>query len=460
MNRRSIRFRLSLWYALILSVTLIVFSASMWLALRASLLHAVDRSLREETGGLTSMIQEHGALPQNRINDEIHEHLALVKNVDLFQIADAQGTWFYRSPSLSDIRFRMSSSSTPGDEVFENLSFHAIPLRILHTTVHVRGGVYRIDVAMSVREQVDSLHEMLWSMTAVIPIILLIAVAGGFWLSRQALVPIGEMIRSARVISEKNLSLRLKVPHSGDELQCLSETLNDMFARLESAFARITQFTADASHELRTPLAFMRTSAEIAVRKDRSSAEYREVLLNIQKELERTSQLVDDLLLLARNDAGTHAPFCCVDFAEVIRDASEQGRILAENHGVHSAQEIPASPMEVEGAPEALRRLCLILIDNAVKYTPAGGSINICAQASSGSVLLKVSDTGAGIADVDLPHIFERFYRADRVRPRAAGTGLGLAIARSIVMMHHGEIRAVNLPDHGAEFQVKLPLHH
>jgi heavy metal sensor kinase len=292
------------------------------------------------------------------------------------------------------------------------------------------------------------------------PLLLLLASAGGYWLSRRALAPVDQITREARSISAQNLSRRLAVPHTRDELQRLSQTLNGMLERLEQAFWQITQFTADASHELRTPVALMRTRAEIALRRPRSEEEYRETLRQILEDLERISSLIENLMLLARADSGAEAlQRTRINMVKSVGEACLEGRTLAETKQINFREELPESPVWIEGESNSLRRLFLILLDNAVKYTPPQGRITVSVHSSDGCAVTEVRDTGIGIAAEDLPHIFERFFRADRARSRENGSaGLGLSIGQWIAEAHGGIIRALSKPGEGSVFQVQIPL--
>jgi len=244
-------------------------------------------------------------------------------------------------------------------------------------------------------------------------------------------------------------------------LQRLSQTLNSMLERLEASFDRITQFTADASHELRTPLALMRTTTEVSLRTSQTVAEYREAQEEVLSELEKTSSLVEKLMLLARADAGVetlqHPP---VNLVECLHDACKDGKILAEAKRLTFKEDIQSSELFVEGDSHALHRLFLILIDNAVKYTSSGGSITVEIKRINASAVAEFRDTGIGISADDLPNIFERFYRADKARSRVfGGVGLGLSIARWVAEAHRGSIEVHSTVDTGSVFRVRLPLH-
>jgi signal transduction histidine kinase len=295
-------------------------------------------------------------------------------------------------------------------------------------------------------------------MLGLIPLLILGASLGGYWLSRRALAPVDRIIADSRSIGHHNLSRRLMIPKSGDELQRLSETLNEMIARLETAFQQIARFTADASHELRSPVAFIRARAEIALLKPRCAETYRAAVEDMYGEATRMTELIENLLTLARADSGaSQLAMVPIDLREPIRLAATHGQSLAEGKGVSFSSKVPDSPVPVLGDATALRRLSLILIENAVKYTPARGRVDVGLAATGTSVVLTVRDTGIGIAEEDLERIFERFYRSDKARQRdSGGTGLGLSIARWIAEVHRAQLEVQSELGFGSTFLVRL----
>jgi signal transduction histidine kinase len=232
-----------------------------------------------------------------------------------------------------------------------------------------------------------------------------------------------------------------------------------MLARLDSSVRQMRQFTADASHELRTPLTLIRTAAEFSLRRERTREELTEAIRKILRECERTSTLVDSLLLLARADSGVDGlQFAPVDLCDLVRDACDQARILAGPKQIEVRVETPESRIELIADEHALRRVLLIFLDNAVKYTPSGGVVSLRAGVKDGEAFVTVRDNGIGIAAEDLPHVFDRFWRADRVRSREmGGAGLGLSIAWWIAERHGGTINAQSEPGVGSTFELRIP---
>jgi heavy metal sensor kinase len=333
-------------------------------------------------------------------------------------------------------------------------------MRVLVREMKADNATYRIQVAAQMDDFYDALDRFRWMVLLLSPVLVLLASLGGYWLSGKALAPVDQITRAAQTINSSNLANRLDVPRTGDELQRLSETLNNMLGRLESSFNRITQFTADASHELRTPLALMRTTTEVSLRTSQTTADYRTAQQEILAELEKTSSLVEKLMLLARADAGVESLLRVpINISECLGNACKDGQVLAELKQLKFDTDIQAQKLFIEGDSQALHRLFLILIDNAVKYTPPGGSVTVALTQSNGSAVTEIRDSGVGVSAEDQPHIFDRFYRADKARSReVGGVGLGLSIARWVAEAHRGTIEVQSTPGVGSVFRIRLPL--
>jgi len=461
MRWRSIRVRLTAWYAAVLAVGLGLFGISVWLALKRSLNETIDESLEDRVAGVRRFMQDQlEALSIEEIRMEFREHSVLGPGGDLFQVCDGQGNWLYRSASLADGEVSIRLPDTlPKKGIYENRLVLKTPLRFLSRPVEVRGQRYTVQVAAPMGELLEATKRFQLALLVLIPGVLLVACAGGYWMSRRALAPIDRIIDDTAAIGARNLERRLQVPQTKDELERLSRTINSMLDRLDAAFRRITQFTADASHELRTPTALIRTTAELALRKKRAPAEFEQALRQILSESERTTALIDNLLTLARADSGRETlKLEPVDLSAAMQEPVAAARKLAEARGLSFEARLLDGPCLVTGDTAALRRLAMILIDNAMKYTPAPGWVRIAIRKAVGSAIFEVQDSGIGISVEDLPHIFERFCRADKARGCDGGAGLGLSIAKWIVEQHGGEIRVESGPSQGATFRVHLPL--
>jgi signal transduction histidine kinase len=280
-------------------------------------------------------------------------------------------------------------------------------------------------------------------------------------LSRRALAPVENATRAVRVIDGHSLIQRIQSPKTGDELQKLCDTINEMLGRLEVSFKRTTDFTADASDELRTPISLIRTEAESALRRSRGEAEYRETLRRILLEAERTTSLLEELLALARADAGRQPLLVRpIDLRAALQEIARGWRQVANVRGMQFSERLLNVELTVSGDSAALRRVIDILLDNAFKYTPpSGGAVSLSAEEVAGRAIISVQDNGVGVAEDEQHRIFERFYRVNKQRSREMGSaGLGLAIAQWIVEQHHGNITVESTLGAGSIFRVELPL--
>jgi len=307
----------------------------------------------------------------------------------------------------------------------------------------------------------DSLRTLRRHFFAGVPIVLLFASAGGYFLARKSLSPIASMNRQTKRISAGNLSSRLDITNPRDEPGGLAITINDLLSRLENSFKEQQRFIADASHELRTPLAVLRSETEVALNKTRTVEDYQDSLSLIKDEAERLSRIVEDLFILARQPLDTRQALVKepVLLNEAVRDCARAAQVLASRKGVRLKTESDQQSMVLQGDRELIKRMILNLLDNAVKYTPQEGEINICLTRQNGNAEIVVRDTGIGITKADQLHVFDRFYRVDKARSRSlGGAGLGLSIVSWIVEAHGGNIRVESSPNQGSKFTVELPL--
>jgi heavy metal sensor kinase len=454
-NRRSIRFRLTAWYALALAAALGLFALAIWVSFTHTLAEETDAALAKEIHSMESYLNEELQDMKVHLTEELGEYSEGLPSNMSFSAAEAPtGRAFTSSPS-----FPRSSSSfeSPG---YHSLRFRDHNYRLLERDMIVAGHPWKVSFAVQLDESEHLVGKLRLLIIGLIPAVIAIASAGGYWLSGRALKPVDDITVAARSIGIRNLSQRLIIPQTGDELQRLSETWNSMLARLEDAVTRLTRFTADASHELRTPLAIIRTTAEIAGRMPRPAENYRAALDQIVSESESMTKLVEDLLFLARCDAdGLDIPMSLVHLEQIIKDVCRDMQSVAESKsvGLHCLHQDGVAP--ISGNEPALRRLALILVDNAIKYSPSGRTVELDVRQAGNAILLRIEDQGAGISPDELPHIFERFYRAASARdlPRD-GSGLGLALAVGIARHHGAQIDVASTLGMGSIFTVSFPI--
>jgi heavy metal sensor kinase len=457
-KRLSLRVRLTAWYFVVMALSLSLIGVVALYGMQRSVVEVVDTALQERASAIRALMERKlRAGSPEAVQEELREHSGLSSTDELMQVADAEGHWLYRSRSLIAHFIPLPSEA---HSVTSTGRFAGLLLRVRSERVSINGQGFSIQVATPMHEFHEAGERFRSLLIVAAPFLLVCATGGGYFMSRRALAPVQRIIDAAENIGAKNLSSRLAVPDTADELQRLSETLNNMLSRIENAFQRIAQFTADASHELRTPLAVLRTRAELALRRPRSESEYREVLEQLLQGLERNSDLVERLMLLARADSGDrilqHEP---VELDLILASVCEQGAMLSAAKNLRFSAELSPELLPIEGDSDFLERLLLILIDNAVKYTPPRGQIVISSHIEAGFAIVSVRDSGIGISEADLPHLFERFYRVDKARSReSGGVGLGLAIGRWIARAHRGEIEVESALGTGSVFRVRLPL--
>jgi len=466
MRRWSIRARLTAWFAGVLGVVLVALVAAVWWALTDSVTDTIDSSLADRVAAVERFLSQPGtSQAAEELRDDLREYVALDPGWALIRIEDADGVVLYKSDGFTVPR-RSDGAAAP-TPVYLDLSMRGQAVRLLTARIMVRGQPHRVDVALPTGELQEVLAEFRVVVFVLIPLGILAAAIGGYWISGRALAPVDRVTSTARSITADRLDQRLDVPATGDELQRLSETLNAMLDRLSASFEDVRRFTADASHELRTPVSVIRTTAEVALRQARPPEEYRAALDDVLQEAERASTLVEDLLLLARADAGVdQAAREPVDLGGLLFDMQARFAALADARALTLTVQLPDGPAFSVVDRAAIVRLIWILVDNAVKYTPAPGNVELTLKMVPGtitgdgpSVVLTVRDTGIGIAPGDLPRVFDRFYRTDPARSRhSGGAGLGLAIAQSIVARHGGRIAIESEPGRGTSVRVRLPI--
>lgn len=459
MKRFSIGLRLTLWYLAIFALGQFVFGAGMWFILRNNVYDMLDDDLENQVEDLKNFFSaQKKDASVAKLQEEVTETYAAEHPGDYLAVYVESGERIYRSAFLEAHAASLLPPEQVTDTTFRSRRIDHRPFRFVFEKLEVNGRVFTVEMGIPADDAVETLHVFRSYLLIFASALLLVASAFGYWMSRRALAPVDALVRTAREVGGTNLSGRLQKLDTGDELQRLSDTLNEMLDRIESAFRRITQFTADASHELRTPVSLIRTEAELALRRSRSEGEYQDSLRHILLEAERTTSLIEQLLSLARADSGRETlNLQPVDLSEVLHSVAEGWQQVAAIRDIKFSTSIDHQNVFVTGDETLLRRLADILLDNAFKYTPSPGTVSLVLEQQDESAVIIVRDSGVGIPDEEQNRIFERFYRVDKARSRAqGGIGLGLAIAQWIVTQHQGSISVESRHGEGAIFRVQL----
>ena len=465
MNTRSIRFRLTVWYAGLLALLLLLFGASTYLGLR----HYLNQTLNESLGRQARQIGESFLADvatggEGYVISEINEHYAPELNNRFVRVTRADGSVMYVSGKPKESSFDPSAVSNVGAPVDRDYvrEVHLPGGELLiytHQFTERTGQRFLIEVGAPYEQVEVVLYGLLLALALGFPLTVIVAISGGWLLMRRALNPVDEITRGAEQITSRNLSQRLPVARTGDQLERLSSSLNRMIERLEESFLYVSRFTADASHELRTPLTILRGELEAASGQPEVGPDLRETIGSALEETERLSRIVESLMAISRLDAGKAGmERDILDLAELAASTTEQIRLLAVDKDV-ALQCESEERVAVEGDRARLKQVIVNLVDNAIKYTPAGGLVGVKVRASNGRAMLEVNDNGVGIPAEALPHIFERFYRVDKARSRQmGGAGLGLSIIKAIVTAHGGQVRVESVEGGGSRFLVELPV--
>jgi heavy metal sensor kinase len=456
---RSISLRLTVWFSSVFLIGLILFGVSMWLDLAYSLHAGRQRTLMHRAERLEELLKISNHQTASERVSKFREFEEGTPEGSLIQVFDGQGGRIYPAAGETAVGFPWPRGEVE-ERRWSQTAFLGQPYLVLRRPVEIDGKRLTIFVAGQLSDNRGLIWRFQIGLLATIPVLFLLSSAGGYLLSRRALKPVDRMIVSTRNFSVNNLSGRLPVVRTGDELERLAQTCNDMLARLEGAVTQMKRFTADASHELRSPISYIRTVAECARMNSEADAESHSAFGEIIAETDQAGRLLEDMLALARADAGeANLLLTEVDLSEVLREACLKIKPQAEaRRQTVSLRMQEDQRMDIRADPDSVRRLLWILLDNAVKYTPEEGRIAIEAESDSSQVTVRVKDSGIGIAGAELPYIFDRFYRVDSSRSQVTGTGLGLAIAKWIAEKHQASLTVSSRERAGSVFQLVFPV--
>ena len=464
MNTRSIRFRMTVWYAGLLAGLLILFGSGAYLGLKHYLRHTMTESLAAQAQQIAGLLKNVDASGEKYVIDEIEEHFAPESRSRFIRVTSPGGGTLFESGPPKDRSFDPAQLSRVQLSPQETLRETRLPGGYDLVTYTLpcpspTGGQFVIETGVPDQEADEVLRGLLVGLSLALPLVVGVSIGGGYLLMRRALSPLQEIAHSAEQISSHNLNERLPLPGTGDELERLTASLNRMIGRLESAFQHISRFTADASHELRTPLTALRGELEATAQYSQLPREARETIGSALEETERLSKIVQGLLTVSRLDAGeAEMEGVALDLSELAASTAEQMRLLAEDKNISLSCNAP-EPVMVEGDRARLKQVVVNLLDNAINYTALGGRVRLIVRTVGDRAILEVEDNGVGISKDALPHIFERFYRVDKARSRQmGGAGLGLSIVHAICTAHGGEVQVDSTEGQGSRFAVRLPL--
>ncbi|MDB6037975.1 MAG: Integral rane sensor signal transduction histidine kinase [Verrucomicrobiales bacterium] len=467
MNTRSLRFQLSAWYALLFTTVFLCFGLFICAAVKHFLHNNLRNTLVRRSHQMDDLLGSLGPKSDPR---------ELAKEVTLVFAPETSGRFIRVADISAHDPKVLYISSTPKEATFDPADITSVS-PISHEAARVEtlpdgrqiminslpsmhdNIKYLIEVGSSLSPINAVLHQVNVALTAAGPMVILLAIFGAYLLVGRALTPVVSLARSAERITLQNLDERLPVSSSGDEIETLATALNKMISRLRESFDYTRRFIADASHELRTPLTVMRAELETILRTEATSPTVQDSVASTLEEVDRLAVIVEGLLSLSLLDAGgAQNETVVLDLSKLASGVTEQMGLVAEDKGITLKPEC-ISPVLVEGDRSRLKQVLVNLLDNAIKYTPAGGKVIVRTRSMGDRAVLEVIDTGIGIPAKDLPHVFERFFRVDKARSRdVAGAGLGLSIVKSICAAHDGVVEAESTTGQGSCFRISLPL--
>ena len=466
----SLRARLTVWYVSVLAVVLVGVSIMIHVLLGRELYDRIDENLRAVTGIAVTSLDNDLREGQSVVDAARSTAAELQSNQAMLAIYDAAGTLLAEAGRDEELQLTLPTTDriTSAEPILytavesDEDDRHRIAVR--RAVVGPSRTQYVIVGGTDLEATEDELASLRRVLLSVVPLALVIAGIVGWFLARHSLSPVMMMAERARRIGVENLGDRLPVSNPHDELGRLAATFNELLDRLATSFSQQRQFMADASHELRTPVATTRTAATVALQvPHRNESDYRETLQLIELQTERLARMVDDMFTLARADAGDYPmQLTPMYLDELIEEVARGARVLADAKNVAIDVVTDADgDAPFTGDEDLIRRMIVNLIDNAIRYAPAGSTVTVTLLRSNGHYGITVSDRGRGIPALAQPHIFKRFYRSDVARGRAAGdvsgAGLGLAIARWIARLHEGDVSLVDSSAAGTTFQIRLP---
>ncbi len=460
MKSLPIRLRLTCWYfAMFASAATLLCLTSLWM-LQRSVDETEYHEMQERVDDVRVVLGHEGA---DRDLHQLSSDLAAIYDLKddgkYLQVRDEAGNWVFRSKRMIEENLDLPSpAALPQAGSIGDFHQGAHHVRTLAFPIVARGERYSVQTGISLDKSMALLANFRTNLMLLTPIMILLAAVGGHAMSRKALRPVAELAAEVQRINDRNLDTRLPISSAKDEISDLSGTLNQMLERIDRAFSSVRAFTGNASHELRTPIALLRTEIEVALFRPRGTEEYRAVLGRLHEETIRMTSIVENLLSLARADGGAEAiALVPVRVGDLLGQTAETWKSAMSRALLDFNVDVPDNDLLVLGDAHSILRLLSILVENASKYTPPGGSVRLSARTTESRVVLSVLDTGIGIAPEQRNRIFDRFFRAAPADlPVPAGSGLGLSLAKWIAERHGTELLVESVPGRGSCFSFSL----
>ena len=462
---KTISFKITLWYLLSVMGILLFSGTFLYFRLQHKLIKKADQLILDEEEELLLTL-----LDKNSTLNDLRSTIALEFSEDRYyklsiRLLDAEGNTVIVSDNFSSQIQETSelviARIKEEESIFQTVRVHErkYPFRLLTKTINQDGSLkYILQIGLYMKPMYKTIENLESNLLVLIPILIILSIAGGWFLARRSLSPIENITITTREITASNLNKRLLPTHTGDEVDELANTINLMLDRIEDSFIRVAQFTSDVSHELRTPVATIKTGTEVILSKERTTEEYRELLENNLSTLERMTRMISDLLELSRSDSGTSILHLkSFNLSNMLKDLQNKFRLVSETENINILfNEVPG--LQIKADEDLLRRLFSNLLDNAIKFTSSGGSVSILLEDRGNDVVTCIKDTGIGISEEHREKVFDRFFRVDSSRSRdTGGTGLGLNICKNVVELHQGKIEVKSQVSVGSTFEVTLP---
>ncbi len=455
---------MTLWYGGILSLILVVFACGVYIYFNNSLQKSIDTKIRSIGEVLSSsMTETHSTSIFGNFERYLENVLGRKPKGKFIQILDTSGRI---GAKMSDIEgetlptsFSTLERAMRGEVVYETVDRTKPRLRMVTIPIVENKKVTSVvQIGTSLEDFDETMRKLLLVMIISIPTSISVTIVVGYFMAKKALRPVDQIRRAAVKITSSNLDEKIDIGGRRDELARLAETFNAMIGRLKDSFQRINQFSIDVSHELKTPLTILKGETEVALRKERDKEDYKKLLISNLEEVDRMSRIIDDLLLLSKAETKEiKLNLEEIALRDLILGVCVDMKITAANKGIE-LQATEIEDVRLKGDELKLRRMLWNIVENGIKYSPAGGAVAISSYVNDGYARIDVKDNGVGIAEEDIKFIFDRFYRADRSRRRETGSGLGLSISKWIAEAHNGAIEVKSKASEGSLFSIKLPI--